>query len=342
LLSCRILTFYVGFYLFSDYYAVLGVGKKSTEDEIKKAYRKLAMKWHPDKNPDNQAAAEEKFKEVTEAYEVLSDKQKRDVYDMYGEEGLKNGAEAGGGGGGFSNFRGFGGGGGGGRGFNPGNARDIFAQFFGGMGGMGMSDDDGGFQSMFGGQGMGGRMGGMGGGRRAPPKPKTVEFNIPVSLEDLYSGCTKKMKITRTRGGRQESKIVEVQIKAGWKEGTKLTYEGEGDESPQGPAGDVVFIIKEKPHPVFVRVNNDLHVKMPITLTEALCGFRKTITHLNGKELVVDTTGGEVIKPDASKYFWKDGMPSKNGPGNVVVDFQLMFPSRLNDRQRSLVREANL
>jgi len=336
----------------TDYYAVLGVNKKATEDEIKRAYRKLAMKYHPDKNPTNQAAAEEKFKEVTEAYEVLSDKQKREIYDSYGEEGLKEGVPSGGPGGmpgGFS-FQSFGGGKGG---FKPGDARNIFAQLFGmgGMGGFGGMDDDeegGGFSSFSFGPGMGG-MGGMSGSRgrpqQGPPqrKPKTTQFDLPVSLEDLYTGTTKKMKITRLRGGRQESKVVEISVKAGWKEGTKLTFEGEGDEDPSGVNGDVVFVLKEKPHPVFTRVDRDLHCKMPITLTEALCGFVKRIKHIDGTEIVIDTKAkGEVVKPGDSKFFWGKGMPSKNGNGNVVVNYEIMFPSTLTERQKQLVQEANL
>ncbi|XP_058095784.1 uncharacterized protein LOC131241125 isoform X2 [Magnolia sinica] len=190
-----------------DYYKVLQVDKNAKDDDLKKAYRKLAMKWHPDKNPNDKKAAEAKFKEISEAYEVLSDPQKRAVYDQYGEEGLKGqvpppGASGAGGptffqtGDGPNVFR-----------FNPRNADDIFAEFFG-------------FSSPFGGGmgGMGGPGGGMRGGSRFPSgmfgdhdffgsfgeasvnqprKAAPIENSLPCSLEELYKGTTKKMKISR-------------------------------------------------------------------------------------------------------------------------------------------------
>ncbi|KAI4306447.1 hypothetical protein L6164_029722 [Bauhinia variegata] len=180
-----------------DYYKVLQVDKKANDEDLKKAYRKLAMKWHPDKNPNNKKEAESKFKEISEAYEVLSDPQKRAIYDQYGEEGLKGGVpppDAGGAsffrtGEGPTTFR-----------FNPRNANDIFEEFFG-------------FSSPFGG------MGGMRGGSRSfngifgddifssfgedrpmsqgPRKAPPIENTLPCSLEELYKGTTKKMKISR-------------------------------------------------------------------------------------------------------------------------------------------------
>eukprot|EP00050_Salpingoeca_kvevrii_P017845 m.68739 g.68739 ORF g.68739 m.68739 type:complete len:306 (+) comp7762_c0_seq3:130-1047(+) len=157
-----------------DYYKDLGVSKDADDNAIKKAYRKMAMKWHPDKNPDNKEQAEAKFKDISEAYEVLSDKQKRTIYDQYGEEGLKGGA------GGF----GGGGGGPGGMGgaqfhFSAHDPRDIFAQFFGGGGG-----------EAFGGMGgmggpFGGGMGGMGRRQPARSRPDVLPEGVPVSLHGL-------------------------------------------------------------------------------------------------------------------------------------------------------------
>lgn len=188
-----------------DYYKILGVDKNAKDDDLKKAYRKLAMKWHPDKNPNNKKDAEAKFKQISEAYDVLSDPQKRAVYDQYGEEGLKGGVPppgAGGAGGGatyFStgdiptSFR-----------FNPRSADDIFAEFFGssspfggmcgGMRGTRFSSGmfgDGIFSSFSEGGGSGGMH--QGGLRKAPP----IENKLPCSLEDLYKGTAKKMKISR-------------------------------------------------------------------------------------------------------------------------------------------------
>ncbi|XP_073301372.1 uncharacterized protein [Primulina huaijiensis] len=185
-----------------DYYKVLQVDRNATDDELKKAYRKLAMKWHPDKNPNNKKAAEAKFKEISEAYEVLSDSQKRQIYDQYGEEGLKGQMPppdaAGPGGATFfqtdpNMFR-----------FNPRNANDIFAEFFGSsspFGGMGGVDGMMGGQrfssSMFGDNifsSFGGDSRPMSSGpRKAPP----IEQTLACSLEELYKGSTRKMKISR-------------------------------------------------------------------------------------------------------------------------------------------------
>ncbi|KAK9085382.1 hypothetical protein Sjap_025793 [Stephania japonica] len=192
-----------------DYYNILQVDKKAKDEDIKKAYRKLAMKWHPDKNPNDKKYAEAKFKEVSEAYEVLSDPQKRAIYDQYGEEGLKGqvpppGSEGTPEGatffqnGGTTTFR-----------FNPRRADDIFAEFFG------FSSP---FERMGGGGGGGGRTTRMGGSMfqsggpfgddifssfgevpvsQTPRKSSPVETTVPCSLEELYRGATEKMKISR-------------------------------------------------------------------------------------------------------------------------------------------------
>ncbi|KAJ7550328.1 hypothetical protein O6H91_07G095300 [Diphasiastrum complanatum] len=189
-----------------DYYTILKVGRTASEDELKKAYRKLAMKWHPDKNPNNKKEAEAKFKQISEAYEVLSDAQKREIYDQYGEEGLKGQVppQSGGfsnGNAGNSTFR-----------FNPRNAEDIFAEFFGGssnftsmgsMGGVGSrSAGRTAFDGMFG--GFGGTENvfrsfteGAGGAPPSARKAAAVENKLHCSLEELYSGSTRKMKISR-------------------------------------------------------------------------------------------------------------------------------------------------
>ncbi|XP_025982549.1 dnaJ homolog subfamily B member 4 isoform X2 [Glycine max] len=183
-----------------DYYKILQVDRSAKDEDLKKAYRRLAMKWHPDKNPNNKKEAEAKFKQISEAYDVLSDPQKRGIYDQYGEEGLNGvppgaGGFPGGGDGGPTSFR-----------FNPRSADDIFSEFFG-------------FSRPFGGMGdMGGRAGGSGFSRGGPfgedifaqfrsaagescghmqRKGAAIERQLPCSLEDLYKGTTKKMKISR-------------------------------------------------------------------------------------------------------------------------------------------------
>ncbi|KAM0853622.1 hypothetical protein ACQ4PT_050955 [Festuca glaucescens] len=240
-----------------DYYNVLKVNRSATEEDLKKSYRRLAMKWHPDKNPgENKAEAEAKFKMISEAYEVLSDPQKRAIYDQYGEEGLKASADAGGSSSsmnGPSSHR-----------FNPRNAEDVFAEFFGSskpFEGMGRAKSMR-FQT----EGAG-TFGGFGGGSESkfrsyndpvsasssqPRKPPPVETKLPCTLQELYSGSTRKMKISRNvmkPNGQvaTESEILTIDIKPGWKKGTKITFPEKGNEQLNQLPADLVFVIDEKP-----------------------------------------------------------------------------------------------
>lgn len=277
-----------------DYYKTLGLQKGATDDELKKAYRKMALKYHPDKNKS--PGAEDKFKEIAEAYEVLNDPKKREIYDKYGEEGLKGGMGGGGGGGGpggnftyafhgdpHETFRMF---------FGDENPFGQFFQFSSGgrpgganrmFGGEDMDVDDdpfGGFTNMMGGH-HGFNMGGAGGGttgghRRQDP---TITHDLLVSLEDILKGTTKKMKITRKvlnpdgRTTRSEDKMISIEVKPGWKEGTKVTFPKEGDQTPNNIPADVVFVIKDKAHPVFKRDGSDIKYKARIGLREVRMKF---------------------------------------------------------------------
>lgn len=259
-----------------DYYKILGVPRNANDDELKKAYRKMALKYHPDKN--KAPGAEEKFKEIAEAFEVLRDKNKREVYDNYGEEGLKGGMSGGGGpsGGGpqytytYSNvdphetFKMF---------FGDENP---FAGFFGPTGHTGRTSM---FSHSFGEQmdidnDPFGQMGGFGGPMMQKVQDQPVQYDLQVSLEDISRGTTKKMKITRKvlnpdgRTTRPEDKVLTIDIKPGWKSGTKITFPKEGDQKPNRIPADIVFVIKDKPHPVFKREGSDLRFKAKIGLKE--------------------------------------------------------------------------
>lgn len=331
-----------------DYYKILGVGKDADDAALKRAYRKLAMKWHPDKNKDNKDEAIKMFQDISEAYEVLSDKDKRTIYDQYGEEGLKGGPMPGGPGG-----MGDGAGGMGGQSFSfsfggPGGAGgfsdpfDLFSRMFGGGGG-------GGGEDMFmGGLGGMGRMGG--GGHRGPRKGQTTMVEVRLPLEDLYAGCVKKLKITRKRmaGGntyREDQKVVEISVKPGWKAGTKITFEGEGDEAPGVAPGDIVFVIQELPHPRFERRGNDLVFKKSISLTEALCGTQFDVQLLNHRSHQISTVG-EVIRPGVAKRIAGLGMPISKFQGSrfgdLIVEFDIRFPQRLTPHQMEQVKSLRL
>eukprot|EP00252_Welwitschia_mirabilis_P022702 TRINITY_DN6227_c0_g2_i1.p1 TRINITY_DN6227_c0_g2~~TRINITY_DN6227_c0_g2_i1.p1 ORF type:complete len:344 (-),score=80.90 TRINITY_DN6227_c0_g2_i1:424-1455(-) len=335
-----------------DYYKILNVGKNATEDDLKKAYRKLAMKWHPDKNPNNKKEAEAKFKQISEAYEVLSDPQKRAIYDQYGEEGLKGqiptpGTSSFSEGGGPNVFR-----------FNPRNAEDIFAEIFGesspfggmgfgGMGGRGSRFHD----SMFGGFGgpesVFGQFGESpfgGGASTGPRKAKPVENKLPCSLEELYKGTTKKMKISRNIADVSGKtipveEILTIKIKPGWKKGTKITFPEKGHEEPNVIPADLVFVVDEKPHDVYKRDGNDLIVTQKISLSEALTGYTVNLTTLDGRNLTLPIN--DVIKPGYEKVVPNEGMPLPKEPGkrgNLRIKFEVKFPSRLTAEQKAGVK----
>ncbi|WOK91515.1 hypothetical protein Cni_G00206 [Canna indica] len=307
-----------------DYYHVLGLDKNAKDDDLKKAYRKLAMKWHPDKNPNNKKEAEAKFKQISEAYEVLSDPQKRAIYDQYGEEGLKGevpppGADVPGGASFFSSsdggptvFR-----------FNPRNADDIFAEFFGfsspfgGMGGGAASNGGGGARfssSIFGDDIFGSAFRGADGpmNSRRPQKAAPIENVLPCSLEELYKGTTKRMKISREIADASGKtlpveEILTIEIKPGWKKGTKITFPERGNKRPNTIPADIVFIVEEKPHPVFTREGNDLVVLQKISLVEALTGYTVNLTTLDGRRICLPINN--VIHPAYEEVVPGEGMP---------------------------------
>ncbi|XP_039125811.1 dnaJ homolog subfamily B member 1-like [Dioscorea cayenensis subsp. rotundata] len=333
-----------------DYYKVLQVPRNATDEDLKKAYRKLAMKWHPDKNPNNKNEAEAKFKQISEAYDVLSDPQKRAVYDQYGEEGLKGQVPPPGAGG--SSFFGGGGGGGGGDGgrFNTRSADDIFAEFFGftstsgGMGGgKGGSRFPGG---MFGDDFFSSAFGGEASQSRQPLKAPPIENQLPCSLEDLYKGTTKKMKISRDvtdMSGRTTpvEEILTIEIKPGWKKGTKITFPEKGNEMPNVIPADIVFIIDEKPHSIYSRDGNDLIVTQKISLVEALTGYTVNLVTLDGRNLSIPIN--TIIHPGYEEIVPREGMPipkDRTMRGNLRIKFNIKFPSRLTAEQKASIKRV--
>jgi len=336
-------------------------------NSTRSSYRKLALKWHPDRHNDEskKKEAETKFKDIGEAFSVLSDKEKRRVYDLGGEDGVRAqeaGASfpEGGRQGGMHGFSGFPGGtpfsfsGAGGGGIDP---ADIFKQFFGTgdpfaaeNGGGGGGGGGGGFPGM----GGGGGFPGMGGGGRMPggfsmggmqqqsqsprPKGQPVTHELRVSLEDLYSGTTKKVRITRTRIGRgSESVDKSIPIKAGWKDGTKITFEREGDESPGIEPGDIVFVLSTKPHERFTREGDDLLYTCRVNLTEALCGVRSQLMTLDGRTLPINATS---VTPETVLRITNEGLMNNKTKkrGDIQIKFLVTFPP-LSDSQRRQITQ---
>jgi len=181
-------------------------------------------------------------------------------------------------------------------------------------------------------------------------KSAPTTHDLDLSLEDLYRGVTKKMKITRNRFNDHgdiapTSKVVEIDVKAGWKAGTKLTFEGEGDEESKGhPGSDVIFVIREKSHPRFQRRGDDLIHKRPLTLTQALCGHKFTLELLDGSSVDIDTTN-EIIHPGYEKIIANKGMPNTKSKqyGGLIVQFDVIFPSKtLSEEQKKKLWKQNL
>jgi len=349
-----------------DYYRILGVSRTATDDEIKKAYRKLALKYHPDKNQT--PGAEEKFKEVGEAYDVLSDQKKKQIYDQYGEEGLKGGLGSQGAHG-ANSFSGFGDG----SNFQysyHGDPRQTFSQFFG------TSNP---FESFFGGPGqghpgmggheqmdidldeiLGGFAGGLPGGFRPQgnsghkrkqschkPQDPTIEREVYVSLEDLVKGVEKKMRISRKVYNEDgsvgtEDKVLKIDVKPGWKAGTKVTFAREGDKVPGKIPADIAFIIRDKPHPLYVRDGPNIKYSYKLPLREALCGSVIQVPTLDGKKVGVNCTG-EVIKPTTIKKLTGYGLPFHKEPhkrGDLLVNFDILFPDQLNQNSKDIIYDV--
>lgn len=356
----------------ADYYDILEISRNATQDEIKKAYRKKALKYHPDKNPGD-STAEKKFKEISEAYEVLGDEQKRQMYDRFGKEGLGAGA-AGPGAGGYTSME------------------EALRTFMGAFGGMG-SDTI--FESFFGGGG------GMHPGGRMQRQGASKRVNITLSFEEAAKGVDKELSITnnvtcpscngrrassadgistcsRCQGNGQvfeqrgffsmsmtcpdchgegevitkpcsechgkgvirDKQNVKVHIPAGVDSGMRLKMGGYGDAGlGGGPAGDLYVFINVKPHKIFEREGDDILLDLPITFSEAALGTKKDVPTLNDKTCRIaipeGTQSGKVLRVK------KEGFPNVHGRGcgDLLVRVFVETPTKLTPRQKELLSE---
>lgn len=342
-----------------DYYEVLGVAKNASDADIKKAFKRLAMKHHPDRNPDDKTA-EDKFKEAKEAYDVLSDAQKRAAYDQFGHAGIDGSAGFGGGG--------FGGGA---------NFSDIFGDVFG---------------DIFG--------GGRGGGGSRARRGADLRYNLELSLEDAVKGTNVKIRVPTLveckecsgsgarkgtspttcttcngigqvrmqqgffslqqtcpkcrgtgqmisdpcpschgQGRTQEQKTLSVKVPAGVDNGDRIRLSGEGEAGEQGaPAGDLYVQIAIKPHPIFERDENDLYCEVPIGFVAATLGGELEVPTLEGRvklKVPAETQSGKLFRLKGKGVTSVRGGP----PGDLICKVNVETPVNLNSKQKELLKQ---
>lgn len=344
-----------------DLYALLGVSKTASNSDIKKAYHKLAKEYHPDKNPK----AGEKFKEISFAYDVLSNPEKRDIYDKHGIQGIKERS--------------------GREGAFPGDLFDgFFGNFFGGdpfgFGGMrsGSRRQKGedtkhplkvSLEDLYNGKtsklalnkqvicakcdGLGGKPGSTQGCKGCGGRGIKVTMRPlgPGMVQQMQSVCPDchgegeminekdRCKVCQGRKVVKESKILEVHVDKGMRDGQKITFRGEGDQMPGVEPGDIVIILQQKEHEFFTRQGSDLHCVHSIGIAEALCGFDFTIKHLDGRDLLIRNPPGSVISPGEVRKVPSEGMPTHRNPfekGNLFIKFDIAFPPN------NFIDEANI
>ncbi len=294
----------------TDYYKILGVNKDATPDEIKKKYRKLAMKYHPDKT-ENDKAAEAKFKQVSEAYAVLSDPEKRKQYDTFGSSDFHQK---------FSQediFKNF-------------DFGSIFKEF--GFGGGGARFSFGGDDSMPG----GGR--GRRGTRQAPVKGSDIVYELPITLAEVATGANRTISLQHA--GHSEK--ITVKIPVGMTDGKKLRLVGKGEASRfGGPSGDLFILSKVLPDPVFTVEDTDLHVIREIKLTEAILGTTILVPTIDKKEYSLTIPAG--TKHKTKMRLSGQGLPTmKTGTrGHLYVHIHIRMPKTLTEEQKRLVSELS-
>ena len=358
-----------------DYYEVLGVSKSATEDELKKSYRKLAMQYHPDRNPDDKDA-EAKFKEAAEAYEVLNDSEKRAKYDRFGHQGMRGGQD----------FHGFS------------NANDIFSHFSDIFGGGGFSGGGGSiFDDIFG--------GGQGRRQRSTGTPgQDLKVTLKLTLEEIASGTTKKIKLKKHKkcstcngtgakdtasfqtcsvcsgagevkqvsrsmfgqfvniapcnncsgtgkvitapclsckgdGRIYEESTIKINIPAGVSDNSYMTLRGEGNAGKNGgQAGDIIAIFRELPHEYFIRDDDNIIYELSISYPEAVLGTDVEIPTLNGRaKLKIErgTESGKFLK------MREKGIQhlNRHGAGDQLVKINIHVPKKVNSKEKELLKE---
>lgn len=314
---------------YKDYYNVLGVDKKATQDEIKKAYRKLARKYHPDANINN-PGAEEKFKEIGEAYEVLKNPEKRSKYDMLGAN-WKQYARAGQG-------QGWPGSGGGtytydfkGGGFDFGDLGSGFSDFFEMFFGRGSNEDFSNFSKQSGaGTGNSGQRRSFWRPGAASQKGQDIQSNLSITLKEAYSGTQRSFKMQKEGKARN----INVKIPRGIKNGGKIRIAGEGGQGPRGAKdGDLYLVINVGTHHFFTRKGDDLYCEIPVTIKEALFGAKIDVPTFNGGLTIKLPSGTQTGKTLRLKG---KGMPKlkSSSRGDLYTKIKVMLPKILTKEQK--------
>jgi curved DNA-binding protein len=305
---------------YKDYYSILGVDRKANEEEIKRAYRKLALKYHPDRNPNNQQA-EEKFKEINEAYQVLSDAQKRARYDQLGESYF-TWQQRGGGQGGFNWEDWYSTPRGGYRRVEVDNVEELF--------GGGLGDFSEFFTRIFGGMAGAAGSGARRSGRAAQASPQEFQHPVQISLAEAFTGTQRRIEI--------DGRKLEVKIPAGARTGTKIRV-ADAVVSPVGQTGDLYLVIEVANDVRFERKGNDLYTEIEVDLYKAVLGGEVTVQTLGGKLGLTIPAG---TQPGQTIRLAGQGMPHIKNPqarGDLFARIKVRLPRNLSAEQRRLFEQ---
>ncbi|GAA3675624.1 DnaJ C-terminal domain-containing protein [Arthrobacter ginkgonis] len=297
-----------------DFYAILGVSKDASDADIKKAYRKLARKYHPDTNQGD-AAAEQKFKDITEAHAVLSDSEERQQYDAIRAMGSGARFSAGGqgGAGGFDDVFG--------NLFGGGRQRGGFRGGGGGFGGGQVPPE---FADLFGGGGFGG-----GGFQQAPTKGADRTASTSISFAGSINGTTVGLR-------EPNGEVIEARIPAGIKDGQSVRVRGKGQPGPAGN-GDLIVKVSVKPHPFFVREDNNIRIHVPVTFAEAALGGQIEVPTLTGETVKVKVPAG--TSSGRTLRLKERGVHTAKGTGDLLVTIDVVVPQNLNAKAEQAIKD---
>lgn len=302
-----------------DYYKILGISKTSSKNEIKKAYRTLAKKYHPDHNPDDKEA-EEKFKEIQEAHEVLSNDEKRKTYDMFGSAEFRPG--------GRTTWR------------RAGEARGGYEYSYNSTDFPGFEDI---FKDIFG-FARGGRRGGSfrdifsQASRESPRKGRDLEYQIEIDFDTAIRGGVRDISISRQIQDRVITENLSVKIPAGVNNSSRIRVQGKGETGGRGGKGDLYLRIKVKQHPLFKRKNDDLYVEVPVTIYEAALGGNIDVPTIDGTAKVSIPKG---VQSGTKLRLKGKGVPNLKTKtrGDQYVVLKIIMPEKINEKERKKFEE---